>query len=135
MPLSILDSDGLSIFEGRRFWLNHFFSFDSGHDDCHIFIATRKCKVTAVRFIRSADEYGDLAVVVTRTQGTEAPASGDTIVASTDLDDLVKDTVTSGTVITASAVNELAIGNRVSLNFTGTPYAGIWLITIEMELM
>jgi len=72
MGLSILDSDGLSILAPRRFWINHFISADCGHDDCHIFIATRKCKVAAVRFIRSIDEYGDLAVVVTRTQGTES---------------------------------------------------------------
>lgn len=135
MGLSILDSGGLSILEGRRFWITHAFTFDAGHDDCHIFIATMKCKVTAVRFIRSADEYGSLSVVITRTQGTEAPASGDTIVASTDLKALTKDTTTSGTVITTGSVNELSVGNRVSLNFTDTPYAIIGLITIEMELI
>ena len=135
MRLSALDSGGLSIFGDRRFWVTHAFTFDAGHDDCHIFIATAKCKVTAVRFVRSADEYGSLSVVITRTQGTEAPSSGDSIVASTDLKALTKDTTTSGTVVTTSAVNELAVGNRVSLNFTGTPYAIIGLITIEMELM
>lgn len=119
----------------QRFWVNHFYSFEGGHDDCHIFIATMKCKVTAVRFIRSSDEYGDLAVVVTRTQATEAPASGDTIVASTDLAALTKDTSTAGTVITAGLVNELAAGDRVSLNFTGTPFAITGQISVEMELM
>ena len=118
---------------GLRFWVNHYFSHDCGHDDCHIFIATKKCEVKAIRFIRSKDEYGSLAVVTERTQGTEAPGEGDTIVASTNLKDLTKDTTTSGTVLTTSGINILEIGDRISLDFTGTPYAIVGLITVEME--
>ena len=118
---------------GLRFWVNHFVSADCGHDDCHIFVATMKCQVKAVRFIRSYSEWGDLAVVVERTQGTEAPGSGDTLVASVDMDDLVTDTVTTGTLITTGGIDILEVGNRISLDFTGTPYAGIWMITVEME--
>lgn len=120
-----------------RFWINR--EIDANNDtDVNIFTATRACKVTKVSIIADVIEASGATttVALTRGQGTEAPSAGDVIVAAINVKTgLTADTVSECTVVTTGKINELAVGNRLALDWTNTATELVGVITIEMELL
>jgi len=120
-----------------RFWINR--EVDTNNDtDVDIFVATRACKVTKVSIIADAieDTSATTTVALTRCQGTEAPSAGDVVVAAINVKTgLTDDTVLECTVVTTGKINELAVGNRLALDWTNAATELVGVITIEMELL
>jgi hypothetical protein len=108
--------------------------------DMAFFIADAAYEVTAVREVHSTagSDGSDVNLNVERLQGTEAPGgNGDALLtdnsdAGFDLKDTAN-TVQDGTLVT-TAVKQLAVGDRLGLNFTGdlTAVAGL-VVTVYLK--
>jgi alcohol dehydrogenase YqhD (iron-dependent ADH family) len=98
--------------------------------DTTAFIADRAYTVTKVRAVNTiAGTGGAASVDVKKCTGTQAPASGTTMLtAAFDLT-TTANTVTTPT-LTTGAVLTLAAGDRIALDFTGTLTSLVGLIEI-----
>lgn len=106
--------------------------------DHSFFIADRPLKVLSIEYVATTPESaGTLGFVVTRCQGTEAPASGDALMTAADAVGaaLVTQTVYTATLTGTAAHLELADGNRLAIDFTGDAageLAGL-CVTVTLE--
>lgn len=90
--------------------------------DENIFIATGPCEVVGVSEVHTVagTDAGAVTLDVTKCDGTEAPASGLTVLSSTiDLKGAAN-TVVNRTLTTTLADRKLVAGERLALNVTGT---------------
>jgi hypothetical protein len=105
--------------------------------DQSCFIADRDYIVANITEVHTtAESGGTLGLLVTRQQGTEAPASGDALVSSIDMvgAGAVAQTVKTATLTTTAADRILDAGDRIGLDFTGDTageLAGV-LVTITL---
>lgn len=108
--------------------------------DQNVFIADRDYTVLEVRESHAVagNDAGAVTLDVVKATGTTAVASGTTVLASTfdmkgTADTVVSKTRANGGVV-ATAVAELASGNRLGFNFTGTitTLSGV-LVTIVLQ--
>lgn len=123
----------VDIAEGFPFYINE--TVIAGDVDRAIYTATRKCVVKAVRYTPRVvgSDGSDVTLMVTRARGTEAPTSGDDLLSATlDLKGTA-DTVQTGALVSTAATLQLAVGDRIALDFTGTLTAAVGQVTIEME--
>lgn len=88
--------------------------------DQNAFIADRAYQLTAVRGVFSVTNGAAFTVDVKKCTGTQAPASGVTMLTSTQDWNTTANTVISSTITATSANAVLAAGDRIALDFTGS---------------
>lgn len=88
--------------------------------DQNAFIADRAYQLTAVRGVFSVTNGAAFTVDVKKCTGTQAPASGVTMLTSTQDWNTTANTVISSTITATSANAALAAGDRIALDFTGS---------------
>jgi hypothetical protein len=91
--------------------------------DCFIFIADQRYRVVQIEEVHTTKETGGaLVALFRRCQGTEAPSAGDAIGGGTSLNLAATDeTVQTGILSGTEANLTLEDGDRLALDFTGTP--------------
>jgi hypothetical protein len=112
---------------------------DANSVDTLLFVAPYPCEVVSVNEVHSVagSDGSAVALDVMKCVGTEAPASGTTVLSSTfDLKSTantpVRKTAASG--LTATLANrKLDTGDRLSLNYTGTLTALVGVVNIELK--
>jgi hypothetical protein len=90
--------------------------------DSNVFIATGPCEVVGVSEVHTVagSDGGAVTLDVTKCDGTEAPASGVTVLSSTiDLKGTAN-TVVNRTLTATRADRKLIAGERLGINVTGT---------------
>lgn len=92
--------------------------------DQSFFVANVPCEVIAAREVHTtAESGGTLNIQLVRQQGTEAPASGDALLTNNTnagwAGTGTAQTVQVGTLIATQATKQLAVGDRLGLDFTG----------------
>jgi hypothetical protein len=90
--------------------------------DSNVFIATGPCEVVGVSEVHTVagSDGGAVTLDVTKCDGTEAPASGVTVLSSTiDLKGTAN-TVVNRTLTATTADRKLIAGERLGINVTGT---------------
>lgn len=95
---------------------------DSGTVDANVFVATGPCEVVGVSEVHTVagSDAGAVTLDVTKCDGTEAPASGVTVLSSTiDLKGTAN-TVVDSTLTATTANRKLVDGERLGINVTGT---------------
>lgn len=94
------------------------------------FIATRAMKVISASAVFSVTNGGALVVQVVKDTGTNAPGAGTDLLtnnSNTGFDlNVTANTVQTGTLVTTAGVTNLAIGNRLAVDFSaaGTNVVG-----------
>lgn len=93
--------------------------------DGTFFIANRKCQVIGVSEVHTTAGTNGSAVTldIKKCTGTQAPASGTTVLQSTLDMKGVAETVQAGTLVTNKSTLTLNAGDRLALDFTGTTTA------------
>ena len=113
------------------------FEAQGGAIDTVVYTAQKICKVTAISYtpLVAGTDAGAVTVMVDRCQGTEAPGAGDDLMtAALNLKGTAA-TVQNGTLTATTANLQLAIGDRLALDITGSPTDAAGVITIEVEMM
>ncbi len=84
-----------------------------------------KSELVSVKEVHGTAGSDSSAVTLSieRLQGTETPTNGDAVVNATINLKGTADTVQSGTIVKTSNIHQFAAGDRVGLNFAGTPTA------------
>ena len=95
---------------------------DSGYVDSNVFIATGPCEVVAVSEVHTVagSDAGAVTLDVTKCDGTEAPASGVTVLNATFDLKSTANTVVDATLTATKANRKLVDGERLGINVTGT---------------
>lgn len=115
-----------------------FFNLNGEVVDRTIFIANRKWRVKAVRQMHEVlgTDVGAVSATVRKATGTQGPAAGVLVLSSATEFNLKStiNTVVAGVLTTTAADLELAVGDRLTADFTGviTAVAGV---VIEIDLI
>jgi hypothetical protein len=99
------------------------FPVSSATVDTNVFVATGPVEVVGVSEVHTVagDDVSAVTLDVTKCDGTEAPASGVTVLASTfDLKGTAN-TVVDKALTATKANRKLVSGERLGINITGTP--------------
>ena len=101
--------------------------------DQHSWIADGTYRVVSVESIWSVASTSG-TIMVTRTQGTEAPSAGDSLLTAVIDTSGTADTVNTATLSATEALLTLVAGDRISLNFGGT-VTNLLGLTVTVGLM
>lgn len=93
------------------------------------FVATRAMRVISISAVYSVTNGAGQTVQVVKDTGTNAPGAGTDLLtnntnAGFDLN-LTANTVQTGTLVTTAGVTNLAVGNRLAVDFSSTPAAAL----------
>jgi len=92
----------------------------TGSVDQVIFIATRSYTIQDIDAVWTvAESAGTVGIMPERSQGTEAPGSGDDLLTAAFDGTATANTVVNGTLTATTANLTLAAGDRIALDFTG----------------
>jgi spore maturation protein SpmB len=103
--------------------------------DQNIFIADTHYEVVKVLFVPTiaGTDASAVSADVKKVTGTDTPASGTTVLASTlDLKGTIN-TVVDRALTTTVANRKITTGNRIAVDFTGTLTAAVGLIQVHLK--
>jgi hypothetical protein len=105
--------------------------------DTWLFVADADYEVTRVVCVpRVAGSDGSAVTAdVMKASGTDAPASGATVLSAADSFDLkgTADTLQTGTLSATESARRLKANDRLGVNFTGTLTAAVGLIQVNLK--
>lgn len=102
--------------------------------DTVFFIANRKCRVAAIRFVPviAGTDVGAVTAVIRKCTGTQAPSAGVALMTgSFDLKGTIN-TVVLATLTATLADRELAVGDRLAFDLTGVSTAAVGNVTVDL---
>lgn len=105
--------------------------------DTNIFIADADYEVAKVLFVPTVVGSDGSAVTadVMKCTGTQAPASGATVMSAADSLNLkaTVNTVVTGTLSATESARRITSGDRLAVNFTGTLTAAVGYIQVNLK--
>ncbi len=102
--------------------------------DTAFFVASRKWRVAAIRFVPviAGTDVGAVTGVVRKCTGVQAPAAGVALHAgSFDLKGAIN-TVVAAALTAVAADLELAIGDRLAFDLTGVSTAAVGIVSVDL---
>lgn len=106
--------------------------------DTHAFVADQPYRVVEVREVHAVagTDAGAVTLMPRKTTGTQAPSAGVALLTGTFNLKGAVNTVLTGTLVAADADLELAVNDRISLDFTGvvTALAGLNVSLVLLPL-
>lgn len=100
-----------------------------------LWVAPFSCQVTSIKYVPSTLQGGAMTATVVKAVSTATPVKTTTPMVTADVIDLNAGayTVVTPTLTATTADLQLAVGNRISLDFSAAPTAAIWALSISLK--